>query len=102
MDDSFLDGFIEGATVNKNNGKCYLKYGAPGTEICGYADGVFVKFVVENDGSLGDVQILKRIGFGCDEEAQRLIKSMPKWNPGKQNGRNVRVLFTMPISFVLE
>lgn len=63
---------------------------------------VFAKFVVEKDGSLGDVQILKGIGFGCDEEAQRVLKSMPKWNPGKQNGRNVRVFFTMPISFVLE
>jgi len=63
---------------------------------------VFVKFVVEKDGSLGDIQILKGIGFGCDEEAQRVSKSMPKWNPGKQNGRNVRVFFTMPISFVLE
>jgi len=63
---------------------------------------VFAKFVVEKDGSLGDVQILKGIGFGCDEEAQRVLKSMPKWNPGKQNGRSVRVFFTMPISFVLE
>ncbi|MCU0324005.1 MAG: TonB family protein [Spirosomaceae bacterium] len=63
---------------------------------------VFVKFVVEKDGSIGDVQILKGIGFGCDEEASRVIKTMPKWSPGKQNGRNVRVWFTLPISFVLE
>ncbi len=42
MDDTFLDGFIEGATVNKNNGKYYLQYGAPGTEMSGYADGVLV------------------------------------------------------------
>ena len=63
---------------------------------------VFAKFVVERDGRIGDVQILKGIGFGCDEEAQRVIKSMPKWNPGKQNGRSVRVFFTMPINFQLE
>lgn len=63
---------------------------------------VFAKFVVEKDGSLGDVQILKGIGFGCDEEAQRVLKSMPKWSPGKQNGRAVRQYYTMPISFVLE
>lgn len=63
---------------------------------------VFAKFVVERDGRIGDVQILKGIGFGCDEEAQRVIKSMPKWNPGKQNGRQVRVFFTMPINFQLE
>ncbi|MFB0948147.1 MAG: TonB family protein [Spirosomataceae bacterium] len=63
---------------------------------------VFVKFVVEKDGSIGDISILKGIGFGCDEEASRVIKSMPKWSPGRQNGRNVRVYFTMPISFRLE
>jgi protein TonB len=63
---------------------------------------VFVKFVVERDGSIGDISILKGIGFGCDEEASRVIKSMPKWSPGRQNGRNVRVYFTMPISFRLE
>lgn len=63
---------------------------------------VFVKFVVEKDGSIGDIQVLKGIGFGCDEEATRVIKSMPKWSPGRQNGRNVRVYFTMPISFRLE
>lgn len=63
---------------------------------------VFVKFVVERDGSIGDITILKGIGFGCDEEAERVIKSMPKWSPGRQNGRNVRVYFTMPINFKLE
>lgn len=63
---------------------------------------VFVKFVVEKDGSIGDISVLKGIGFGCDEEATRVIKSMPKWSPGRQNGRNVRVYFTMPISFRLE
>lgn len=63
---------------------------------------VFVKFVVEKDGSIGDIQILKGIGFGCDEEASRVIKSMPSWSPGRQNGRNVRVYYTMPINFRLE
>lgn len=63
---------------------------------------VFVKFVVEKDGSVGEVQILKGIGFGCDEEAQRVIKSLPKFSPGKQNGRNVRVWYTLPVSYVLE
>lgn len=63
---------------------------------------VFVKFVVEKDGRIGDVQILKGIGFGCDEEAIRVIKEMPKWSPGKQNGRNVRVWFTMPVNYTLE
>lgn len=63
---------------------------------------VFVKFVVEKDGSIGDITVLKGIGFGCDEEATRVIKSMPKWSPGRQNGRNVRVYYTMPINFQLQ
>ncbi|UBM60328.1 TonB family protein [Marinilongibacter aquaticus] len=63
---------------------------------------VFVKFVVEKDGSIGKIDVLKGIGFGCDEEAIRVIKSMPKWNPGRQNGKNVRVYFTMPVFYQLE
>jgi protein TonB len=47
-------------------------------------------------------KILKSIGFGCDEEALRVIKSMPKWNPGKQNGKAVRVYFTLPVTYTLQ
>ena len=63
---------------------------------------VTVQFVVEKDGSIGAVKVLKGIGFGCDEEAVRVIKSMPKWSPGKQNGRAVRVYYTLPVMFTLE
>lgn len=63
---------------------------------------VFVTFVVERDGSVTDVRILRGIGGGCDEEAIRVIKSMPKWNAGKQRGRPVRVQFNMPIRFTLQ
>lgn len=63
---------------------------------------VFVKFIVRKDGSVSDLQVLKGIGFGCDEETVRVLGSMPKWNAGKQNGRPVSVYFTMPVSFVLE
>ncbi|MFN4146034.1 MAG: energy transducer TonB [Runella sp.] len=63
---------------------------------------VFLTFVVNTDGSIQDVQVLKGLGFGCDEEAQRVIKGMPKWKPGKQSGRNVRVKYNLPVSFVLE
>jgi protein TonB len=45
---------------------------------------------------------LKSIGFGCDEEAVRVIKAMPKWNPGKQNGKAVRVYFTLPVTYTLQ
>jgi TonB family protein len=63
---------------------------------------VFVKFVVEDDGAIGDVEVMKGIGFGCDKEAIRVVKSMPKWNPGVQNGKNVRVYYNMPIVYKLD
>ena len=63
---------------------------------------VFVKFIVEEDGSIGDVVVMKGIGFGCDEEAIRVVKSMPKWKPGVQNGKNVRVYYNMPIVYKLD
>ena len=61
---------------------------------------VYVQFVVNTDGTIDDVQVLKSIGFGCDEEAIRLIKSVPKWNPGITSGIAVRSRFTQPINFV--
>jgi protein TonB len=63
---------------------------------------VYIEFVVEKDGSLTDVKTLKGIGGGCDEEAMRIIKEAPKWNPGKQRGRPVRVKMVLPILFRLE
>ena len=63
---------------------------------------VYVTFVVEHDGSVTDVRILRGIGGGCDEEAVRVINSMPKWNAGKQRGKPVRVQFNMPIKFTLQ
>lgn len=62
---------------------------------------VFVTFVVETDGTVTQVRILRGIGGGCDEEALRVVRNMPKWNPGKQRGRSVRVQFNMPIRFKL-
>ncbi|HTD40604.1 MAG TPA: energy transducer TonB [Mucilaginibacter sp.] len=62
---------------------------------------VFISFVVERDGSLTDIKILRGIGSGCDEEAVRVVSISPKWKPGIQNGRPVRVQYTMPISFTL-
>jgi len=63
---------------------------------------VIVNFVVEKDGSLTDIKVIRGIGGGCDQEAIRVIKSSPKWNPGVQNGRNVRVNYTIPIFFQLQ
>ena len=62
---------------------------------------VYMQFVVGQDGNISKVDVLKGIGFGCDEEAQRVVKLMPKWSPGRQSGRAVAVRFTLPISFQL-
>ena len=62
---------------------------------------VFVNFVVEPDGSVSNVKVLRGIGGGCDEEAVRVVKSMPKWKPGKQRGKTVRVSYTLPVVFRL-
>lgn len=62
---------------------------------------VVVKFVINEDGSISDCKTIRSIGAGCDEEAIRVIKSMPPWQPGKQNGKPVKVYFTQPISFNL-
>jgi protein TonB len=63
---------------------------------------VYVTFVVEKDGRISNVKILRGIGGGCDEEAVRVIKGMPNWKPGKQRGRPVRAQFNMPIRFILQ
>ena len=60
---------------------------------------VFVSFVVNTDGSLSDIQILKGIGFGCDAEAVRVMKAMPNWIPGHQSGHPVAVRYNLPIDF---
>ena len=62
---------------------------------------VFVQFVVDKDGSLTDVKAVKGIGAGCDEEAVEIVKSAPKWKPGKQRGKAVRVRMIIPITFRL-
>ncbi|GAB3938207.1 energy transducer TonB [Mucilaginibacter myungsuensis] len=62
---------------------------------------VFLTFVVEKDGALTDIKVLRGIGSGCDEEAVRVVKGSKKWKPGMQNGRAVRQQYTVPISFTL-
>ena len=63
---------------------------------------VFVGFVIEPDGSVSNVKVLRGIGGGCDEEAMRVVKSMPKWKPGKQRGKAVRVSYMLPVNFKLQ
>lgn len=63
---------------------------------------VYVSFVVEKDGSITDVKVVKGIGGGCDEEAVRVIKKSPKWKAGMQNNQAVRVRYQMPINYTLQ
>ncbi len=62
---------------------------------------VFVQFVVSQDGSITNVEAVKGIGSGCDEEAERVVKNMPKWAPGKQRGKAVKVRLIIPVFFKL-
>jgi len=62
---------------------------------------VFVTFIVERDGSLSNVKVVRGIGSGCDEEAVRLLRNSPKWIPAQENGRPVRAAYALPISFKL-
>ena len=63
---------------------------------------VIVGFVVERDGSITDVKVMRSVDPSLDREAQRVIKAMPKWKPGKQNGSAVRVKYTVPVVFRLQ
>ncbi|HEY5916322.1 MAG TPA: energy transducer TonB [Chryseolinea sp.] len=63
---------------------------------------VYVSFVVDKDGKIKDAKVLRGIGGGCDEEALRVVKAMPEWKAGKQNGRAVQVQFNLPVNFTLK
>ena len=60
---------------------------------------VVCSFIVERDGSISDVKVVKGVDPALDQEAKRVLKSMPRWNPGKQNGQPVRVKYTVPVTF---
>ncbi|MBC7846574.1 MAG: energy transducer TonB [Flavobacterium sp.] len=59
---------------------------------------VYVTFVVEKDGSLTDIKVLRDIGYGTGKEAIRVLKATPRWSPGEQNGKKVRCTYSLPIS----
>ena len=63
---------------------------------------VILRFVVERDGSVGDVQIKKSLSAECDREAIRVVKSLPRFIPAKQSGRPVRKWFTVPVRFIIQ
>ena len=62
---------------------------------------VYVTFVINTEGDVVDVKVLRGIGGGCDEEAIRVVSLMPKWIPGRQSGKVVNVQYNMPIKFTL-
>jgi periplasmic protein TonB len=71
-------------------------YQAPEEE--GLKGKVYVTFVVEKDGSLTDIKVIRDIGYGTGKEAIRVLNKCPRWNPGEQNGKKVRVLYSLPIT----
>ncbi|MBK8562139.1 MAG: M56 family metallopeptidase [Saprospiraceae bacterium] len=78
-----------------------IKYPAEAKEK-GIEGTAYVKFVIEKDGSITGAEIVRNLENGCGEELKRLVGTMPKWIPGKQRGREVRVQFVLPVKFKLE
>lgn len=78
-----------------------LRY-PPAARAAGISGTVFLTFVVERDGRITEIAVLRGVEGGCTEEAIRVINLMPPWNPGIQSGRTVRVRFNMPIKFILQ
>lgn len=66
----------------------------------GISGRVFVSFMIKETGEVSDVTVLKKLGFGCDEEAVRIVRLMPRWKPGMQYDKIVRVRYNLPISFI--
>lgn len=63
---------------------------------------VIVRFIIQKDGSIDKIEIIRKLNWGCDEEVLRIIQLMPKWIPGKVNGKPVAMYFTLPIAFKLK
>ncbi|MGI4749739.1 MAG: TonB family protein [Janthinobacterium lividum] len=68
----------------------------------GVSGRVYISFIVEKDGRITDIQVARAAGYGFDEEAKRVLKMAPQWKPGIQNGKPVRVRYTMPINFTIQ
>jgi TonB family protein len=88
------DGYRDFLLANIKYPEEAVKKGVTGT--------VYVTFVVQKDGSIANVKVLRGIGTGCDEEAVRVVRLMPKWNPGEQKGKPVDVQYNLPIKFILD
>lgn len=93
---SFSGGFVAMNEFFERN----MQY--PTTAIAiGIQGRVMITFVVEKDGTISDAKVVRSVASSLDQEALRMVKSMPKWTPGKQNGNPVRVRYTIPVVFRL-
>jgi len=92
--------FPGGLSALYNYLKSNLKYPQEAREI-NLEGTVYASFVVWKDGSISNVNILRGIGAGCDQEVIRVIESMPEWIPGNQNRKKVNAAFQMPVKFKL-
>ena len=73
----------------------------PSAQENGISGKVYIQFVVDKSGKISNVKVMRSLGGGCDEEAVRVVRKMPPWTSGKQNGKAVSVWFTLPINFML-
>ena len=78
-----------------------LKYPAMAREN-GIEGTVYIEFVIDKDGSITEATVKRGIGGGCNEEALRLVNAMPKWIPGKKQGKPVKVKYTVPVKIKLQ
>ncbi len=96
-----MPDFVGGRSALQHYLQKHLRF--PAAALAAQVSGrVFVTFVVQPDGSISDVTVLKGLGYGTDEAAARVVREMPAWTPGMQNHRSVPVRFTLPITFQYE
>ncbi len=93
----FPGGMSEVNTFIRNN----MRYPVLAQEN-GISGKVYIQFVIDKNGNVTKIKVVRGIGGGCDEEAVRVISKMPQWKPGKQGGKEVPVSYTIPVNFVLQ
>ncbi|MBJ6110582.1 TonB family protein [Hymenobacter sp. BT523] len=96
-----MPDFVGGRAALMRYLQKHLRY--PAAAMAAQVSGkVYVSFVVQTDGSIGEVTVLKGLGYGTEEAASRVVREMPDWTPGLQNNHAVPVRFTLPITFQFE
>jgi len=97
----FLPEFVGGMTALRKFLANNIEYPEEATEE-NIEGTVYAKFVVTKDGSIANIEIERKLGYGCDQEVIRVLKRMPKWRPAKLQGKEVNYLFRLPVKFALE